>query len=195
MKVPTRSEVRRRRLELGLTQRVVAQRAGISQPLVARIETGSVDPRISTLTKIVEVLNQAGRSPGFKARDVMTKTISSVRPKDTVKRAASIMNRGGFSMLPVIEYGRLVGSITERKLVEEMSKAEDHKELAGLAISGFIQPAPPQVSPETDVESLSHLLDDHPLVLVTDGGRSLGVVTKADLLRTLGKKPRLAAQA
>lgn len=190
MKIPTRSELRQRRLELGLTQREVAERAGISQPLVARIETGGVDPRVSTLTKIVDVLNSAGREPGWTARDVMTNDVVSVRPKDSLKKAASVMNEGGFSVLPVMEYGRVVGSITERKLVEEMSRGEDIRDLAKRHVATIVQPAPPQVSPDADVDALSRLLDDHPILMVMESGRSLGVVTKADILQTLGKKPR-----
>lgn len=193
MNIPTRSEIRKRRLELGMTQREVAERAGISQPLVARIETGSVDPRVSTLTKIVEVLNSAGKEPGWSARDVMTKEIVSIRPKDSLQKAASLMNKGGFSVLPVMEYGRVVGSITERKLVEEMSRGEDIKDLAKQHVAVIVQPAPPQVSPDTDIDALSRLLDDHSILMVSERGRTLGVVTKADILQTLGKKPRKAS--
>lgn len=190
MKIPTRTELRNRRHELGLTQREVAERAGISQPLVARIETGGVDPRVSTLTKIVDVLNRAGKEPGWTARDVMTDEVVSIRPKDSLQKAAAVMNRGGFSVLPVMEYGRVVGSITERKLVEEMSRGEEVRDLAKRKVATIVQPAPPQVSPESDVDALSRLLDDHPILMVMENGRSLGVVTKADILRTLGKKPK-----
>lgn len=192
MKIPTRSELRKRRLELGMTQRQVAERAGISQPLVARIETGGVDPRVSTLTKIVDVLNSAGKEPGWTARDVMTPEVVSIRPKDSLQRAASVMNKGGFSVLPVMEYGRVVGSITERKLVEEMSRGEDIRDLAKRAVASIVQPAPPQVSPESDIDALSRLLDDHPILVVQRRGRTLGVVTKADILQTLGKTPKTA---
>ncbi len=192
MRIPTRAELRKRRLELGMTQREVAERAGISQPLVARIETGGVDPRVSTLTKIVEVLNSAGRDPGWTARDVMTDDVVSVRPKDSLQKAASVMNKGGFSVLPVMEYGRVVGSITERKLVEEMSRGEEIRDLAKQRVATIVQPAPPQVSPDADVDALSRLLDDHSILMVMENGRSLGVVTKADILRTLGKKPKKA---
>ena len=187
MRVPSRAELRRRRLELGLTQRELAEAAGVSQPLVARIETGSVDPRVSTLTKIVDVLNRSNREPALTAQDLMSRPVMSVRSKETVRRAAALMNRGGFSILPIIEKGRLLGAITERRLVEEMSNTEDLDALSRRTVSSFAQPAPPQVGRDTDVETLSRLLEDNPLVLVADRGRALGVVTKADLLRTLGK--------
>ena len=71
MEIPTPAELREKRIRMGLKQADVARMAGISQSMVARIESGSVDPRVSTLTKIVEVLQAAERST-ITAADVMT---------------------------------------------------------------------------------------------------------------------------
>ena len=49
MHIPTPEELRTRREALGLKQTELAKRAGISQSMVARIEAGNVDPRVSTL--------------------------------------------------------------------------------------------------------------------------------------------------
>ncbi len=49
MHIPTPEELRARREALGIKQTELAKRAGISQSMVARIEAGNVDPRISTL--------------------------------------------------------------------------------------------------------------------------------------------------
>jgi len=45
--------VREARSRAGLTQRALAGRAGVSQSLVARIETGSVDPTFDRLLQLV----------------------------------------------------------------------------------------------------------------------------------------------
>ena len=45
--------VREARLRAGLTQRALASRAGVSQPLVARIETGQVEPSFERLLELV----------------------------------------------------------------------------------------------------------------------------------------------
>ena len=49
MHIPTPEELRARREALGMKQTELAKRAGISQSMVARIEAGNVDPRVSTL--------------------------------------------------------------------------------------------------------------------------------------------------
>lgn len=45
--------VREARRRAGLTQRGLASRAGVSQPLVARIETGEVEPSFDRLLALV----------------------------------------------------------------------------------------------------------------------------------------------
>ncbi len=45
--------VREARLRAGLTQRVLASRAGVSQPLVARIESGRVQPSFERVLDLV----------------------------------------------------------------------------------------------------------------------------------------------
>lgn len=46
--------LRRARRKAGLNQRVLAERTGISQPTIARIESGIVSPRLETLTRLLE---------------------------------------------------------------------------------------------------------------------------------------------
>ena len=40
----------------GLSQRALAERAGMSYPILARLELGQTDPRLSTLEKLAEAL-------------------------------------------------------------------------------------------------------------------------------------------
>ena len=45
--------VRYCRLRAGLTQKELAERAGISQPALARIEAGRVNPRVDTMARLL----------------------------------------------------------------------------------------------------------------------------------------------
>ncbi|MHB8510621.1 MAG: helix-turn-helix domain-containing protein [Actinomycetota bacterium] len=45
--------LRSARKRAGLTQRGLAERAGVAQPVVARIESGKADPRVRTLSKLL----------------------------------------------------------------------------------------------------------------------------------------------
>jgi predicted transcriptional regulator len=51
-------ELAERRGELGLSQTVVAARMGTSQSVVARLESGEVDARLSTIERYATALGQ-----------------------------------------------------------------------------------------------------------------------------------------
>src|SRR6056297_1232323 len=116
MDLPTPQDLRERRTELELTQSELAERAGVSQPLIARIEGGDVDPRLSTLRRIVEALDEA-EGDVVRARTLMHEEVVSVSPDDRIKRAVEKMQEEGYSQLPVITNGVPVGSISESDVV------------------------------------------------------------------------------
>lgn len=51
------SSIIRRRQELGISQRTLAERCGIPQFSVARIETLKTTPKLDTLVKLLQALN------------------------------------------------------------------------------------------------------------------------------------------
>ncbi|MFC6734746.1 helix-turn-helix domain-containing protein [Halolamina salina] len=59
MVIPTGEEIRDVRKERGMTQSELADEAGVSQPLIARIENGDVDPTLESVHCIVTALNEA----------------------------------------------------------------------------------------------------------------------------------------
>lgn len=59
MEIPTGDNIRTARKDRGLTQSDIAERADVSQPLIARIESGDVDPTIDTLYSVVSALNDS----------------------------------------------------------------------------------------------------------------------------------------
>jgi len=54
---PIGEQVRAWRGVRGLSQRALAERAGVGYVLVARLELGQTDPRLSTLRRLAEALN------------------------------------------------------------------------------------------------------------------------------------------
>ena len=49
-------ELAARRVELGLSQKNVAKLMGTTQPALARLERGEIDPKLSTLERYAEAL-------------------------------------------------------------------------------------------------------------------------------------------
>jgi predicted transcriptional regulator len=56
--VPSPEEIRHHRIELGISQYDMAIQTNLSQSMISRIESGNVNPTISTLNKILMVLHQ-----------------------------------------------------------------------------------------------------------------------------------------
>ena len=180
MNIPTPAEIRAKRALLGLKQADVARMAGISQSMVARIEAGSVDPRVSTLSKIVDVLAAAERS-AITAADVMHAPVLSVSPADSVARAVEIMGKNGISQLPVIESGVPMGCISESVIINAMEEGRLQK-TQHYIVGDFMEPGFPTVPPGMALEIVVHILQHNHAVIVVEKGMVKGVITKHDLI-------------
>ena len=77
MQLPTPEDLKKRRNELGLTQSDLAKRAGVSRPLIARIESGDVDPRLSTVRKILDAFEGAEKERQILIKDLMHSPVSA----------------------------------------------------------------------------------------------------------------------
>ena len=180
MHIPTPGEIRSKREVLQMRQTELARRAGVSQSMIARIEAGSVDPRVSTLSRIINVLNSAVRHRTT-ASDVMHTPVFAVKPADPITTAVEIMDKNNISQLPVIENGVPVGCISETAIVNAIEEQRLHKSHIYSA-KDFMESGFPTVPPDTDVETVVSILQHHHAVLVLESGRVQGVITKHDLI-------------
>jgi predicted transcriptional regulator len=178
MELPTPQDLKERRTSLDLTQSELAEMAGVSQPLIARIEGGDVDPRLSTLRRIVNALEEAEGSV-LRAEDLMHEDIVSVAPDDSVAEAEQLMDEEAFSQLPVLQAGIPVGSISHSDVIHAGENVGD------LAVTEVMSESFPTVSRDATVDELRNLLDYYKAVIVTEGGEAVGIVTEADIARQL----------
>ncbi|WP_251343006.1 CBS domain-containing protein [Haloplanus halophilus] len=178
MDLPTPQDLRERRTSLDLTQSALAEMAGVSQPLIARIEGGDVDPRLSTLRRIVDALDEAEGSV-VRAEDLMNEELVSVAPDDSVADAERRMEEAAFSQLPVLQNGLPVGSISFSDIRHEGENV-GQKAVAEIMSEQF-----PTVSREDSVDKISNLLDYYKAVIVTESGEAVGIITEADIAAAL----------
>ena len=52
------TDIKKLRIKAGMSQSELAKKAGVSQAHIAKIETGKVDPRFSTVKRILECLQE-----------------------------------------------------------------------------------------------------------------------------------------
>ncbi len=186
MHIPTPEELRSRREVLGMRQAELAKAAGISQSMVARIEAGSVDPRASTLGRILKVLNSATRHR-LTAAHVMHTPVIGVKPSDPITLAVECMDKNGISQLPVIDRGVPVGCVSESAIISAIEEQTAHRGHNYL-VRDFMESGFPTVPPDIDVDTVVRILQHHHAVIVLEAGRVNGVITKHDLISLIVEK-------
>jgi predicted transcriptional regulator len=171
------STLKRLRIDADLTQRELAEQAGVSQAHIAKIEKETVDPRLSTVNRILEVLTER---EGKKCGEIMTQHVISIRPTDKVSKAGELMMKHAISQLPVLEDGKIIGTITEDSIVRNLSTT-----LADEEVEKIMQAPLPSVPEDTNISMIQPLLQDHPAVLVVRRGEIAGIIARSDLLKVI----------
>jgi len=187
MSLPTPEDIRRMRIMAGLTQKELAERAGVSQSLIARIEAGTVDPRLSTLRKILKALTPSIGE--LKAGHVMHKPVIWVDVDEPVKSVVELMEKYGISQVPVLERGAVVGTIHETTLLKHFLKTKNPSALFNKPAREVMDDPLPIVSPSSSISDVLALLSgESPAVLVMERGKLVGIITKIDVISAI--KPR-----
>ena len=167
------------RLEAGLTQRQLAKLVGISQAHIAKIENEKVDPRLSTVNKILEVLTSGEKR---KCREIMTENVIFASPNDRVLEVSKIMMKNAISQLPVIENGIVIGTVTEESIIRNLSST-----VAERKVEEIMEPPLPMIPENTSINVAKSLLEESPAVLVVKKGKVKGIITRSDLLKIVSK--------
>ena len=96
------------------------------------------------------------------------------------------MRETGFSQLPVFDGEKLVGSLTEKVILQKLVSAQNPDEVSKQWIERIMDDAFPTVNEDTPMSMVSTLLGYEPAVLVSKKGHVVGIITKADLLKVVG---------
>ena len=183
--LPSLEEVAKKRRIVGLTQQKLARLAGVSQSLIAKLESQKIDPSYTKVKAIFDALEQLQTETKVRAEEVLHNEVIGVQKRDPVSKAVQTMAYYGYSQLPVFDGEHSVGSISEKTIMEKVSAGKDLSQISTLAVCDVMEEAFPQVGEDTPLPLISSLLQVYPAVLISTKGKVVGIVTKADLLKML----------
>ena len=132
----------------------------------------------------------------MRIRDLMTRSLITVVPDETVTAAHQLMQKHRIRHLLVVDGEQLVGIVTDRDIrlnmpsqATSLSVWELHHLLAKLTVGAVMTRSVITVGPDRDAREAARLMLDHKIgaLPVMDAGRLLGIVTETDLLRVFAK--------
>ena len=171
------------RKQLGFTQKELATLSGVSQSLIAKIESGKIDPAYSKVTQIMSALETEQNKDKKTAKQIMTSSIVSVAPSDSLQKAISLMRSNNISQLPVFENGKCVGSLSDGLIVDLFdAKLSKLKEMTDREV---MKESFPVIPANSLVDVVTDLLHHYSAVLVEQNGHISGIITKVDLFKAI----------
>ncbi len=181
--LPPVEEIKRRRKSMDLTQKQLAQLSGVSQSVIAKIESKKINPSYSIFKRIFDALVFLEKKDTQRAKHILSSKVAFITKKDPIKKAVSLMEKFGYSQLPVIDRDKVVGSVTEKLIVDLIASGEDPSEFLNKSIETVMEESFPRISEDTLLPTISALLQDNQAVLVTKREKTIGIITKSDLFK------------
>ena len=183
--LPSLREISGKRRMLGLTQKQLASLAGVSQSLIAKLESGKTDSSYTKVKAIFDVLKQLEIKREVHVKEVLHDKVVSVQKDGKVSEAVRLMKDHGYSQLPVFDGEHVVGSVSEKTILSQILNGKDLTQISTLFTKEIMEEAFPQVGEDTPLSLISSVLQHYSAVMVSKKGKTLGIVTKADLLKIL----------
>ena len=179
--------IKKRRVSLGTTQKELSKLSGISQSMIAKIESGRAKASYSVAKKIFEALDSLSSSSKSRAKDFMQKKMVFCDKSNKIEDVISIMRKKGISQLPVLDVDKLEGYISEGILLNNIDKTSRSQ-----LVKEIMADAPPIISEDTTYETIVHLLKEFQLILIKPSVKNekfkdenngfVGLITKSDVL-------------
>jgi predicted transcriptional regulator len=182
---PTLEDIAKKRRQLNLKQTELAKLAGVSQSLIAKLESGKIDSSYTKVTTIFDVLDRLEAKTKIQEEKVVPNQVIAVQKDETISKVVQMMKDHGYSQIPVFNKKQSVGSISEKTILREILVGKDLAQISKLPVETIMDDAFPQVTEEAPLSLISSLLQTYPAVLVSKKGNATGILTKADLLRII----------
>lgn len=144
----------------------------------------------------------------MRARELMSTPVVTIHPEASVKDVAELMVARSVSGIPVVDRaGSLVGIVSESDFMEKLEGTMEDETETGLprlltvvakvvdgtrkagarSVADLMTTRVVGAGPEVSVQDLVHLMITYDInrIPIVETGRLVGIVTRADILRTL----------
>lgn len=147
----------------------------------------------------------------MKVRDVMTRDVATVFPDTLVNEVARLMAGRGISGVPVVESGAVVGIVSELDLIVRNTRLEPPaffalldgripletpghyrkrlQHMLGTEVRDVMTREVLTIGPDEELETLAEMMVRRRVnpIPVVDVGRLVGIVSRADVIRTMAR--------
>lgn len=177
-------EIKRIRESIGITQSELAKRIGVSQSLIAKIENGKIDPKLSIVRKIFDELTTL-MEVNDSAERIMHSPVIVSKINENIHEIAGKMEKYGISQIPVVNSSEeLIGIIYDYILLRKLALKNPYE----IVAKDIIAPLPPLIDAKTQLTEVMKLLTKYPVTLVVDKKlKTVGIITRSDLIGYLIK--------
>jgi predicted transcriptional regulator len=182
---PPLEDIAKKRRRLGLRQTELAKLAGVSQSLIAKLESGRIDSSYTNVRMIFDVLERLEAKTKVQEEKVVPNKVIGIQKDEPILKVVRLMKEHGYSQIPVFDGKQSVGSISEKTILRQILVGKDLAQISKLPTEEIMEEAFPQVSEDAPLSLISSLLQTYSAVLVARKGDVVGILTKADLLRII----------
>ena len=117
------------------------------------------------------------------ARDIMTRTVCTIRPQASAQEAAQLLSQKRISGLPVVdENSKIIGIVTEADIISKVDRE-------GLRVADIMSHEVITVDEETLVSDIAMLLTERKIkrVPVVQDNKLVGIISRADIVNAVAQ--------
>ena len=121
-------------------------------------------------------------------RDCMTQSPETVDSSSTAVEAAQQMKKADAGMIPVVQNGKLVGTVTDRDIA--LRVVAEGKDPQNTTVGEFASKEIVTVEPDKDLSEALHLMARHQVrrLPVVEGDSLVGVIAQADVAQAADER-------
>ena len=135
------SEIKQIRRKFSLTQGQLAKMSNVSQSLIAKIESNTIDPTYTKARRIIHAIELLEHKNVQRADTVMNASIIQANADDRITAAMKTMRRHQISQMPVMDNKTVVGILTETTLLDALARSPE--KIEKLLVKDIMDEVPP----------------------------------------------------